>query len=316
MMETNSLFVLILHILIQTMQYYKSQNRQFEADILTVGCIAGSMRMVIAIYRDLPLDSFNLDFIVDTSLCTIFLLPLILLRFKLKFEFVAIPFSFLMIGFLCANWLVLNGIEGMAEYYFIGGMVLIALINNGKWLVFFISLCVVSTGALLYVEIFKNDWMPEANLNDLNVYHYLWITAVITIALLYHKGQFDNKREELKNNREDLERKVEILKNQNDQLEEQKIMLQQSNDWLEKNIQQRSEKLLEQRESIERYLSVTLFEIGPYLESTAHSIQNLDSNTKKTPMGSLLVESLTHLQQAINSVNSKVKKGVYYNPEN
>ncbi|SMD32209.1 hypothetical protein SAMN04488029_0551 [Reichenbachiella faecimaris] len=298
------------------MQFYKSQNRQFEADILTVGCIAGIMRMVIAIYRDLPLHVVNLDFIVDCSLCLIFLSPLILLRLKVRFEFIAVPFSFLMISFLCLNWIVLDGISGMGEYYFIGGMILIALINNGKWLVFFVSSCVLLEIGLLYIAIFRSDLMNESNPDDQNIYHYLWITIVVTIALLYHKAQFDFKRQSLRENKKNLELKVKALERRNIQLEEQKEMLQQSNDWLEKNITQRSEKLMNQRKSIEQYLSVTLFEIGPFLESTVQSIKGLDAKTKKTPMGSLLMQSTDHLQSAIQSVTNKVKQGLYYNPEN
>ncbi|WP_420580695.1 hypothetical protein [Reichenbachiella sp.] len=298
------------------MHFYKHQNRQFESDILTVGCIAGIMRMVVAIYRDLPIEVINLDFIVDCSLCLIFLLPLIFLRFNIRFEFIAVPFSFLMVGFLCVNWILLKGIRGMGEYYFIGGMILIALINNGKWLVILVVSCVMLEVALLYVAIFHSDLISPLNSNDMNVYHYLWITVVVTVALLYHKSQFDNKRENLKRNQKSLESKIDTLENQNMQLEEQKAMLQKSNNWLEENIQQRSEKLITQRESIEKYLSVTLFEIGPYLESTVNSIDNLDNGTKQTPMGTLLMKSTEHLQSAIQSVTSKLKKGNYYNPKN
>ena len=298
------------------MHFYKHQNRQFESDILTVGCIAGIMRMVVAIYRDLPLEVVNLDFIVDCSLCLIFLLPLIFLRFSIRFEYIAIPFSFLMIGFLCANWILLKGIQGMGEYYFIGGMLLIALINNGRWLVFFVISCVLLEVALLYVAIFRSELLPPLNPEDKNVYHYLWISVVVAVALLYHKSQFDIKREDLKRNQKSLESKIKTLEKQNVQLEEQKAMLQQSNSWLEENIQQRSEKLIGQRESIEKYLSVTLFEIGPYLESTVSSIDKLDQGTKQTPMGTLLMESADHLQSAIRSVTSKLKNGNYYNPKN
>lgn len=298
------------------MQFYKRQNRQFESDILTVGCIAGVMRMVVAIYRDLPLDVIDLDFIVDCSLCLIFLLPLVLLRYRLRFEFIAIPFSFLMISFLCINWFLLNGIQGMGEYYFIGGMVLIALINNGKWLMFFVISCVLLEVALLYVAIYHRDIMPQINPNDMNMYHYLWIAVVFTVVLFYHKAQFDKKREDLKNNQLNLKSKIDALESQNVQLEQQKMLLQKSNDWLEENIQQRSDILLVQRQSIEKYLSVTLFEIGPYLESTVNSIENLDKSTKQTAMGTLLMKSSDHLQSAIRSVTSKLKNGNYYNPQN
>lgn len=298
------------------MHFYKHQNRQFESDILTVGCIAGMMRMAVAIYRDLPLEVIDMDFVVDCSLCVIFLLPLILLRFRIRFEYIAVPFSFLMVGFLCANWIILNGIRGMGEYYFIGGMILIALINNGKWLVFFVVSCVLLEVGLLYVAIFRTDLMPQINEDDKNIYHYLWITVVVTVALLYHKSQFDSKRQDLKSNQKSLESKIETLESQNVQLEQQKALLQKSNDWLEENIKQRSEKLIGQRASIEKYLSVTLFEIGPYLESTVNSIDQLDKGTKQTPMGTLLMESADHLQSAIRAVTSKLKNGNYYNPEN
>lgn len=298
------------------MQFYKQQNRQFEADILTVGCIAGVMRMIVAIYRDLPLVAANLDFVVDCALCLIFLLPLILLKFKIRFEYIAVPFSFLMIGSLCLNWIVLNGIQGMGEYYYIGGIILIALINNGRWLMFFVVSCVLLEVGLLYIALYQSNLMIEVNPRDLNVYHYLWIAVVVTIALLYHKAQFDFKRESLKANRQDLEEKVKVLERRNIQLEEQKQMLQQTNDWLEKNISQRSEKLMAQRKSIEEYLSVTLFEVGPYLESTVDSIRKLDADTKKTPMGTLLIQSAEHLQSAIQSVTNKLKQGIYYNPKN
>ncbi|MEP2026981.1 MAG: hypothetical protein ABJH98_07050 [Reichenbachiella sp.] len=298
------------------MQYYKQQNRQFEADILTVGCIAGVMRMVVAIYRDLPLTVVNLDFVVDCSLCLIFLIPLFLLRFKILFEYIAVPFSALMIFFLCANWMVLNGLNGQGEYYFIGGMILIALINNGNWLKFFVTTCIILEMGLLYTSIYRMELMTYANPEDINIYHYLWVTIVVTIALLYHKSQFDLKRNDLKENKKSLEYKVEVLERQNNQLEEQKKMLQESNNWLEKSIEERSEKLMDQRQSIEKYLSVTLFEIEPYLKSTVQSISNLDENAKKSAMGTLLVQSSEHLQSAIQIVNSKLKKGFYYNPKN
>lgn len=298
------------------MNFYKEQNRQFESDILTVGCIAGVMRMVVAIYRDLPIEVVNLDLVVDCSLCFIFILPLILLRLRIRFEYIVVPFSFLMLAFLCLNWIVLDGLGGKGEYYFIGGMILIALINKGKWLVFFVVSCLVLEIGLLYLTIFEDHIFNERNPEDLSVYHYLWVSVVITAALLYHKAQFDSKREELRNNKRSLESKIHRLESQNIQLEEQQFLLQKSNEWLEQNIKQRSDRLLHQRESIEQYLSVTLFEIGPYLESTVNSIEKLDKSTKQTPMGTLLMQSADHLEEAIRSVTSKVKRGNYYNPKN
>lgn len=297
------------------MQFYNQEKRQFEADILTVGCIAGMIRMVIAIYRDLPLVSINLDFIVDCSLCVIFLLPLILLRLRIRFEYIVVPFSFLMLCFLCLNWVVLNGIDGSGEYYFIGGIILIALVNNGRWLVFFVASCVLLEIGLLYIAMYQSDMMPAMN-SSLNIYHYAWITVVVTITLLYHKAQFDYKRQSLREKKDSLELKIEALQRRNFQLEEQKDMLQESNDWLEKKIKQRSELLLNQRKSIEEYLSVTLFEVGPYLQSTIRSINQLNLDAKKTPMGTLLMESADHLQSAIQSVTNKLKQGLYYNPKN
>lgn len=298
------------------MHFYQKQNRLFEADILTVGCIAGAMRMIVAIYRDLPLQAIDLDFVVDCSLCLIFLLPLILLRLRLDFDYIVVPFSFLMIGLLCLNWIVLDGIGGLGEYYFIGGIILIALINKGGWLMFFVITCMVLELGLIYISIFEAQLLNNRKTEDLTVYHYLWITIVVTIALLYHKSQFDNKRTSLRETKKSLELKIEALERRNTQLEEQKELLQQSNDWLEKKINKRSEKLLNQRKSIEEYLSVTLFEVGPYLDSTVNSIQKLDPNTKNTPMGTLLLESVEHLQTAIQTVVNKVKRGIYYNPKN
>lgn len=298
------------------MHFYARQNRQFEADILTIGCIAGALRMVIAIYRDLPLETVNLDFVVDFALCVVFALPLILLRFQIRFEYITVPFSFLVMGFLCANWIVLNGLSGTGEYYYIGGMVLMALIHKGRWLIFFVTLSVLLEIGLLSIWVFKINWVNHDSISYMNTRHYLWIMVVVTTALLYHKTQFDIKRENLRKKRKNLESKIETLDRQNVQLEEQKKMLQLSNEWLEENIQQRSDKLMHQRQSIEQYLSVTLFEIGPYLESTVASVDKLDHKTKETTMGHLLMQSVDHLQLAIKSVTDKLKKGVYYNPEN
>ncbi|UXX78994.1 hypothetical protein N7E81_16695 [Reichenbachiella carrageenanivorans] len=298
------------------MHFHARQNRQFEANILTIGCIAGALRMVIAIYRDLPLETVNLDLVVDCALLVVFGMPLILLRFQIRFEYITVPFSFLVMAFLFANWIVLNGLNGTGEYYFLGGMVLMALIHKGRWLIFFVTLSVLLEIGLLYIWIFRSDWMNYGSVNFQNTRHYLWIMIVVTTALLYHKTQFDIKRENLRKKRKNLESKIETLDRQNIQLEEQKKMLQLSNEWLEENIKQRSDKLLHQRKSIEQYLSVTLFEIGPYLESTVESIDKLDHKTKETTMGSLLIQSVDHLQLAIKSVTDKLKKGVYYNPEN
>lgn len=298
------------------MQYYAQQNKQFESDILGIGCIAGVLRMVIAIYRDLPLMEINLDFIVDTSLLVVFAIPLILMRFKVRFEYISVPFSFLVLGFLCANWIVLDGISGTGEYYFIGGMIMMALIHSGMWLVTFLTLCVVLEAGMLYVWLYHRDLMTYAIPQDLGSHHYLWITVVATIVLLYHKNQFDQKRVGLRNKKKNIEDKIKKLGKQNTALEEQKAMLEKSNDWLESNINQRSEKLLTQRKSIEKYLSVTLFEMGPYLESTLSSIEELDATTKKTQMGDLLLQSAGHLQSAIQSVTNKLKQGFFYNPEN
>lgn len=298
------------------MQYYAKQNKQFESDILTIGCIAGVLRMVIAIYRDLPLAAVDLDFIVDVSLLIVFAIPLILMRFQIQFEFISVPFSFLVVGFLCANWVVLDGISGTGEYYFIGGIIMMALIHSGMWLVVFVTLCVFLEAAMLYVWLYHSDLMTYANPQDLGSHHYLWITVVVTVALLYHKNQFDQKRLDLRDKKKKVENQIKKLGRQNMKLEEQKAMLEKSNNWLESNIRQRSEKLLAQRKSIEKYLSITLFEMKPYLESTLSSIKDLDTVTKNTQMGDLLLQSAEHLQSAIHSVTHKLKQGLFYNPKN
>lgn len=298
------------------MHYYATQNRQFESDILTIGCLAGVLRMVIAVYRDLPLVDIDLDFIVDCSLLMVFLVPLILMRLEVKFEWITVPFSFLVLAFLCANWIVLDGLDGTGEYYYLGGIIIIALIHHGSWLVFFVALSIVLEIGLLFVWLNPPDWMNFVNPQSAESSHYLWVSIIATIALLYHKSQFDLKSLSLKQKREALQDKVQRLERQNVQLQEQKEMLQKSNELLESNINKRSEKLLNQRESIEKYLSVTLFEIKPYLENTLNSIKGLDNDTKKSQIGSLLMLSIDHLQSAIDQVTHKIKKRIYYNPEN
>lgn len=253
------------------MQYYARYNRQFESDILTIGCIAGVLRMVIAIYRDLPLTSIDLDFIVDCALLGVFILPLVLMRMHVRYEYISVPFSFLVLGFLCANWIILDGLSGTGEYYFIGGIILMALIHNHNWLVFFVGFCVLLEIVLILLCAFGDGVVSMSNRGDGSNHHYLWTTVVVTMVLLYHKNQFDLKRTQLKQKKLSLEEKANLLEHQNIQLEDQQLMLQKSNDWLESNIRQRSDKLMAQRESIEKYMSVTLFEIKPYLESTLNS---------------------------------------------
>lgn len=298
------------------MHHYAAQNREFESDLLTIGCLAGVLRMVIAVYRDLPLSEINLDFVVDCSLLTVFLVPLILMRFRIKFEWITVPFSLLVLAFLCANWIVLDGLGGTGEYYYLGGIIIIALIHYGSWLVFFVALSIVIEMALLFVWVNHPDWLIIENPQTARSSHYLWVSIIATIALLYHKSQFDLKSSNLKQKREVLQDKVQRLERQNLQLEEQKQMLQRSNELLEANINKRSQKLLNQRESIEKYLSVTLFEIKPYLNNTLSSIKGLDNDTKESQIGSLLMLSIEHLQSAIEQVTHKIKKRIYYNPEN
>lgn len=292
-----------------------TKDRFFESDILLITCLLGVFRMLIALYNDLPIKALNADLVVDMVLLLIFLLPIILLKLNVRYERVSVPFSFLVLGLLCVNWVLLGGAEGTGEYYFLAGIMVMGLIHYGGWLKFFLLYCLFLQITMICLWSYYLQYIDFES-SSTGGLRYLGISIVASVMFVYHKDQFDQKRMKLKSQKEDLEVKINMLGNQNLELERQKLMLDDYNQMLEENVVERSLMLRNQRKAIEKYLSLSLVEIHTPLQATLDAIREVEKSKESYPVVQSLLNSADHLQRAMNEMTHKLKKGLFYNPEN
>lgn len=252
------------------------KQRFFEVLILKLICGIGTLRSVVALIMDGQSQSGYIDLWVDVGFLIAFVIPLILMIFPFAYERVAIIFFSILSLLLALNWINKGGLEGTAEYNFIAGIVMFSIILRGKWLITLVALLIALEIALIYawdnysssLKFLLDDYQPE-------VFNYLFVSIAIVVITYYSKAIFDRRRLQLIENRKSLRLTMKQIKDGNRSLMIRKKELVEANRLLEQRVEQRTRELETQKESIAKYLQLSLEEINQPLQKTIVAINNL-----------------------------------------
>lgn len=288
-----------------------TNSLKFETSVLRVATIIGTVRMVIAIARDLTVDFHPVDFLLDVSLFLIVLIPLILTYTRISLKYYLIPFCFLIIIAIPFSWISSGGLDSNNEYQMIGAIFIFALVLTGRWLIFFSSLIVLEEILLIYVWN-KHYVLIEGLTKDPSMQriHFILMAVASTVALVYLKHMLCSKRKQLNEQGSVLSRKLEELADQTNHMVAQKEELEKINKKLERKVEQRSAELQEQNKSLSQYIDLSLGEINEPLHSIMDSITEITESHQDYELVRLLENSGAELQQSVKQVAENIEKDV------
>ncbi len=277
----------------------------FEGNILKVVAVFGLVRSFIALARDNPNIAGFADFYIDLANTIVFLLAIIMLQLKVGLKYLIVAFYLPIILLFCVGMVTHRGLASSFEINAFGYVVLFCLSLRHRLPLIFSTILIIGVSISIIIIEQEHQFLVDFSDYSTNQFSFIFVALAIIIITLYSKNIFDEKKLELKETSISLIQKGEELKLRNKELEQQKIELEKLRAGLEEKVTDRTRKLENQHDSMDKYLKLTLIElIDPY-HKTLNAINKLD-NSSDGKLNQMIVESGEQLKDEIEKLTSKI----------
>lgn len=281
------------------------QHHRFERGILKVIALIGLVRFGIAIFLSDPAVDGYADLYLDIATAIAFLTGLILVHWNASNRILIACFFAPLIGLLWASFYYYNGLASSNEINAFAVIIIISLTIQGRMPLLFVGVFLVGVCTIMYL-------VETNNLQTLQPEDYktgtttLLLVTLANLFMIYHaKNVFDESRTDLNTINNDLTEKTTEIQQKRTELTAQNHELTLLKNELEEKVLERTERLQEQKDSIEAYLQLMLTELVKPYDKTIKAINELQSSDDD-PMIDMVKTSGKRLEMEIEKLRERL----------
>ncbi|UXP31104.1 hypothetical protein N6H18_12160 [Reichenbachiella agarivorans] len=219
-------------------------------------------------------------------------------------NYISIPVSVLLILLSTYNWVISGGLLGVSDANLVAILIIVAMINKGKILVWMVSAVLFVQFALIATWNFSFEWLePWVSEPTTNLFNYRIMALLITIGMVFLAFQYNKEKSRQLKRRKELSERMNEMREENQNLFEQEKEMVALNKVLENKILIRKEELLINNRMIENYLNLSLTQIEPSMHEVTKMIENTALDGQYSD---LLKQTGDKLTNSFETIQSKV----------